>query len=129
MIDNHLRPPILVVEDESLVRMMAVDIFEEAGFKVVEASSGEQALRLFEECESLTALFTDVDLANSIDGFYLARVVHEAHPDMPIIIVSGQYVAKNGDLPAGARFIPKPYNPELVTATLNEMISPANDAV
>lgn len=129
MIDNHLRPPILVVEDESLVRMMAVDIFEEAGFKVVEASSGEQALRLLEECESLTALFTDVDLANSIDGFYLARVVHEAHPDMPIIIVSGQYVAKNGDLPAGARFIPKPYNPELVTATLNEMISPANDAV
>ena len=127
MIDNHLRPPILVVEDESLVRMMAVDMFEEAGFTVVEASSGEKALRLLEECENLTALFTDVDLANSIDGLYLARVVHEAHPDMPIIVVSGQYVAKNGDLPKGARFIGKPYDPQLVTATLSEMISPNKD--
>lgn len=128
MIDNHLRPPILVVEDESLVRMIAVDMFEEAGFKVIEASSGEKALRLLEECGPLTALFTDVDLSNSIDGFYLARVVHEAHPEMPIIVVSGQYVAKNGDLPMGARFIGKPYDPQRVTATLNEMIASAKDA-
>lgn len=122
MTDNKLRPSILVVEDESLVRMMAVDMFEDAGFHVLEASTGEIALKLLSECGDLSALFTDVELANDIDGFYLARVVHDAHPELPIIVVSGQCVAKNGDLPKGARFIGKPYDPEVVTATLNEMI-------
>ena len=125
MADNSTRPSILVVEDESLVRMMAVDMFEEAGFHVLEASTGEKALKLLEEYGDLSALFTDVELANDIDGFYLARVVHDAHPDMPIIVVSGQCVAKNGDLPKGARFIGKPYDPDVVTAMLNEMISQA----
>lgn len=129
MIDNQLRPPILVVEDESLIRMLAVDMFEEAGFRVVEASNGEKALRLVEECGSLTALFTDVELSNSIDGLYLARVVHEAHPETPIIVVSGQYIAKQGDLPDKARFIGKPYDPELVMRTLNDMVSQARPSV
>lgn len=126
MTDIIPRPSILVVEDESLVRMMAVDMFETAGFQVLEASSGEKALKLVEECGDLSVLFTDVDLANHIDGFHLSRVVHDAHPEMHIIVVSGQYVAKKGDLPEGARFIGKPYDPDVVTATLNEMILAAN---
>lgn len=116
------KPPILVVEDEAIVRLMAVDMFEEAGFQVIDAATGERALELIKSCK-LTALFTDVDLANSIDGFYLARVVHEAHPTTPIIVVSGQRSAKAGDLPDGARFIGKPYNPESVTTALAEMIA------
>ena len=123
MIDKKGRPSILVVEDESLIRMVAVDMFEEAGFQVLEASTGERALKLLEECGDLSALFTDVELANGIDGFYLARVAHNSHPEMPIIVVSGQCVAKNGDLPKGTRFIGKPYDPDVVTSTLNEMIA------
>ena len=123
MTDQKALPSILVVEDESLVRMMAVDMFEDAGFHVLEASTGEKALQLLAECGDLSALFTDVELANSIDGFYLARVAHNSHPEMPIIVVSGQSVAKNGDLPKGTRFIGKPYDPAVVTSTLNEMIS------
>lgn len=129
MNDKTIRPSILVVEDESLVRMMAVDMFEDAGFHVLEASSGEKALKLLAECGDLSALFTDVELANGIDGFYLARVVHDAHPEMPIIVVSGQCVAKNSDLPKGARFIGKPYDPDVVTATLSEMISMAEQKI
>jgi CheY-like chemotaxis protein len=105
--------------------MMAVDMFEDAGFSVLEASSGEKALELMKQCGELTALFTDVDLAKTIDGFYLARMVHDAHPQAPIIVVSGQCIATDGDLPEGARFIGKPYDPDVVTATLNEMISAA----
>lgn len=122
---NESLPSILVVEDEALVRMMAIDMFEDAGFHVLDASTGEKALKLLEECGAPSALFTDVELANTIDGFQLARIVHDSHPDMPIIVVSGQCVARNGDLPEGARFIGKPYDPEVVTATLNEMIASA----
>ena len=123
MIDKKALPPILVVEDESLIRMMAVDMFETAGFNVLEASTGAKALKLLDEREDLSALFTDVELANGIDGFYLARVAHKTHPEMPIIVVSGRCVAKTGDLPEGTRFIGKPYAPEVVTSTLSEMIS------
>lgn len=122
MSDRKNQPSILVVEDESIIRMMAVDMFEEAGFHVIEASSGEKALKLLDQHGELSALFTDVDLANTIDGFHLARIVHDAHPNTRIIVVSGQFVAKNGDLPPGARFIGKPYDPEVVTGTLNEML-------
>lgn len=123
MIDQKALPLILVVEDELLVRMMAVDMFEAAGFKVLEASTGAKALKLLDECGDLSALFTDVELANGIDGFHLAQVAHNTHPEMPIIVVSGQCNAKSGDLPEGTRFIGKPYTPEVVTSTLNEMIS------
>lgn len=124
MTENEIRPSILVVEDESIVRMMAVDMFEDAGFSVLEAATGERALDLIRSCE-LSALFTDVELANSIDGYYLARVVHNTHPNMPIIVVSGQRAAREGELPKGARFVSKPYNPNSVIGTLNEMISRA----
>lgn len=119
---------VLVVEDEAIVRLMAVDMFEEAGFHVVEAATGEKALDLIRTCD-LAALFTDVELANSIDGFYLARVVHNTHPDMPIIVVSGQRGARDGELPEGARFIGKPYDPEAVTTALTQMIAAADAKV
>lgn len=126
MTENERRPSILVVEDESLVRMMAVDMFEDAGFSVLEAATGERALDLIRDCD-LSALFTDVELANAIDGFYLARVVHNTHPNLPIVVVSGQRAARDGELTEGARFISKPYDPEVVTATLHEMIAAAEE--
>jgi CheY-like chemotaxis protein len=116
---------ILVVEDESIIRMMAVDMFEDAGFHVLEASTGEKALDLIKTCH-MTGLFTDVQLDQSMDGFYLARLVHDAHPEMPIIVVSGHCVPKSGELPKGARFIAKPYDPSVVTDALREMISAAD---
>ena len=123
MFDHKTRQSILVVEDELLVRMMAVDMFEDAGFHVIEASTGERAIELIQQCNELAALFTDVDLANTIDGFSVARIAHQTQPDMPIIVVSGHRVAKSSDLPPGARFIGKPYNPHNVTAILNEMLT------
>ena len=123
MAENAPRPSILVVDDESLVRSMAVDMFEEAGFHVLEASSGEKALSLIQSCDGLAALFTDVELGNSIDGIYLARVVHGEHPGAAIMVVSGQHVARNGELPRGARFLAKPYDPDAVTKTLHAMLA------
>lgn len=125
MTSDKTQPSILVVEDEAIVRLMAVDMFEEAGFQVLEAATGEKALDLIRSCD-LTALFTDVELANSIDGFYLARVAHNTHPNAPIIVVSGQQGARDGDLPDGARFIGKPYDPEAVITALRTMIAAAS---
>lgn len=120
------QPLILVVEDEAIIRMMAVDMFEDAGFRVLEASTGEAALELIHD-RNLAGLFTDVQLAPSMDGFYLARLVHNKYPELPIVVVSGQCIPERGDLPKGARFIGKPYNADAVTAALRDMISIAAD--
>lgn len=125
MTSDRTEPLILVVEDEAIVRLMAVDMFEEAGFQVIEAASGEKALALINSC-NLAALFTDVELANSIDGFDLARAVRNTHPDAPIIVVSGQRRAKDGDLPEGACFFAKPYAPDHMVTTLKIMIAAAD---
>lgn len=112
---------LLVVEDEAILRMMAVDMFEDAGFTVLEAASGEQALALL-RTHAVAGIFTDVDLSGSIDGFSLARIVHDQHPDAAIIVVSGYREPQKRDLPPEARFVSKPYDLAAVIETLHEML-------
>jgi DNA-binding NtrC family response regulator len=112
---------ILVAEDESLLRMMATDMFEEAGFKVVEATSGEAAVDLLKKAP-VSALFTDVELLGTMDGFQLAWIVHERDPDAAILIVSGRQLPNKDDLPPGAIFLSKPYDLKRVLSSLEQMI-------
>lgn len=117
--ENHA---ILVVEDESLLRMLAIDMFEEAGFHVLEAASGEEALRVLREAPEVSGIFTDVELSGPLDGFSLAQIVSDRHPDAAIIIVSGCRRPAGEDLPNGARFIGKPYDLGFVVRTLDDML-------
>lgn len=68
-------PFALVVDDDALIRMDAADILEEAGFRVLEAATPEQALSVLEQRgESVQLLFTNVQMPPSKnDGFYLAK--------------------------------------------------------
>ncbi len=118
---------ILVAEDESLLRMMASDLFEGAGFKVSEAASGEAALRLLGD-GPVAALFTDVELGGALDGFKLARIAHERNPDTAILVVSGRRVPERSDLPPGAIFVRKPYDLDNVLASLEAMIAQSKPA-
>jgi len=112
---------ILVAEDESLLRMMATDMFEEAGFKVAEASSGEAAVSLLKGAP-ISALFTDVELLGTMDGLQLAWIVHERDPDAAILIVSGRQLPAKDDLPPGAIFLSKPYDLKRVLSSLQQLI-------
>jgi CheY-like chemotaxis protein len=112
---------ILVAEDESLLRMMATDMFEEAGFKVVEASSGEAAVDLLKSAP-VCALFTDVELLGKMDGFELAWIAHRREPEAAILIVSGRRLPDPDDLPPGAIFLSKPYDLKRVLHSLEQLI-------
>ena len=116
---------ILVAEDDSLLRMMASDLFEEAGFKVEEAASGESALRQLGD-GPIAALFTDVELGGDVDGFKLARIAHQRNPGTAILIVSGRRTPNAADLPPGAIFVSKPYDLDRVLESLRSMIGQAN---
>ncbi len=115
------RPVVLVVEDEPLQRMMAVDLVLEAGFEVVEAWSADEAVSILESRSDIRVVFTDVDMPGSMDGLKLAAAVRDRWPPIAIIVTSGQVALKDGMLPAGSVFFSKPYDTDKLSAQLTLM--------
>ncbi len=81
---------VLVVEDEMVLRMRAVDIVEDAGFTAVEAVNADEALSILESRSDISLLFSDIQMPGSMDGLKLAHAVHDRWPAIKIILVSGQ---------------------------------------
>src|SRR6266478_959186 len=119
------RPVVLIVEDELLLRMNAVDMIGAAGFEAIEAANADEAIEVLESRRDITVVFTDIQMPGSMDGLKLARAVRGRWPPIRIIATSGHVHVGETDLPEGGRFLPKPYSPGQVTGVLRELISGA----
>lgn len=115
-------PFVLVVEDDSIIRIGLVDALEEAGFRVVDAATGAAGLSALKRDEKLTALLTDIEMPGTLDGLALARIVHERRPDAAVIVMSGRVRPGAGALPPNARFFDKPYRHDDIVASLQELL-------
>src|SRR5438876_6206934 len=106
MVIDHSSVPavVLVVEDEMLLRMRAVDMVEDAGYISVEAVDADEAVAILESRSDIALLFTDIQMPGSMDGLKLAHAVHERWPPIKIILVSGQLRLASIDIPANSRF-------------------------
>ena len=113
---------VLVVEDEMVLRMRAVDIVEDAGFSAVEAVNADEALAILESRSDIALLFTDIQMPGSMDGLKLAHAVHDRWPDIKIILVSGQVKPSDAERPADSRFFGKPLGVEQMVAELQAMV-------
>ncbi|MEA2816327.1 MAG: hypothetical protein QOE02_4701 [Rhodospirillaceae bacterium] len=102
----------MVVDDDVLERMGASDMFSHAGYRVLEAGSADEALRLLETNADIRVLFTDVSMPGSMSGADLARDVARRWPAIGIIMTSGR--PRPGELPSSMRFHDKPYEPTAV---------------
>jgi CheY-like chemotaxis protein len=122
MTQENERPVVLIVEDEPLVRMLGADVLEEAGFEVVEAFNGDEALEMLEARPDIDVLFTDVNMPGSLDGLDLARVVHARRPDIKLLIASGQVRLSEDQIPDAGRFLAKPYGPEAIIRHVRELM-------
>jgi two-component sensor histidine kinase/CheY-like chemotaxis protein len=91
---------VLVVEDEMVLRMRAVDIVEDAGFAAVEAVNADEALAILESRSDISLLFSDIQMPGSMNGLKLAHAVHERWPSIKIILVSGEVDVADADKPA-----------------------------
>ncbi len=114
------RPVVLIVEDEFLLRMDAVDMIAAAGFEAVQASNADEAIEILEARRDITVVFTDIQMPGSMDGLKLARAVRGRWPPIKIIATSGLEV-RAADLPEGGRFVAKPYSPAEVMGVLREL--------
>jgi two-component sensor histidine kinase/CheY-like chemotaxis protein len=115
-------PNVLVVEDEMVLRMRAVDIVEDAGFNPVEAVNADEALAILESRSDIALLFTDIQMPGSMDGLKLAHAVHNRWPDIKIMLVSGQVRPSDNERPADSRFFGKPLAVEQMISELQAMV-------
>jgi CheY-like chemotaxis protein len=127
MVLDHCGVPsiVLVVEDEMLLRMRAVDMVEDAGFTPLEAVDADEAVAILESRSDIALLFTDIQMPGSMDGLKLAHAVRERWPPIKIILVSGQLKAANIDIPADSRFFGKPLEDREMIAEMRNMIGHA----
>jgi CheY-like chemotaxis protein len=127
MVLDRSAPPavVLVVEDEMLLRMRAVDMVEDAGFTSVEAVDADEAVAILESRSDIALLFTDIQMPGSMDGLKLAHAVRQRWPPIKIILVSGQLKLANADIPADSRFFGKPLEAEEMIAEMRRLIGQA----
>jgi len=110
-----------VVEDDAMVRAMAVDALEEEGFEVLEAPSADYALSLLESRSDIGVVFTDVTMPGTLNGFDLARLVRSRYPRIHVLVSSGALPSGfSGEAP-DARFVPKPYRMSDVVRIIRHM--------
>src|SRR5471030_2082667 len=113
---------VLVVEDEMMLRMRAVDIVEDAGFTPIEAVNADDALTILESRSDIKLLFTDIQMPGTMDGLKLAYAVHQRWPLIKIILVSGQLKLTDNDKPPDSRFFGKPLDVKHMIAEMQDMI-------
>jgi two-component sensor histidine kinase len=113
---------VLIVEDELVLRMRAVDIVEDAGFASVQATNADQAISILENRSDISVLFTDIQMPGSMDGLKLAHAVHDRWPSIKIILVSGQIKPQKGEAPTDSLFFGKPLESAKMISELQDMV-------
>jgi CheY-like chemotaxis protein len=112
---------ILVVEDDPLIRDMAVTALTEEGFDVVEAETAEEALARCAE-ETADVLVTDIELPGDLTGWDVAEQCRQSSPSLPVIYASGHSGARMRSVP-GSSWLPKPYGPDQLVDTVRNLAS------
>lgn len=115
------RTVVLVIEDEPILRMMALDLVEDAGFEALEARNGDEAVRLLETRMDIRIVFSDIDLGVGLNGIKLAGAIRDRWPPVEIIMTSGKVKPAVGDLPERGLFFDKPYRREDITAAMRKL--------
>ena len=121
MEDCAVRAVVLLVEDEAMIRMGATVLLEEMGCEYFEASSADEAISLLERHSHITIVFTDVQMAGSMDGLQLAAYARNRWPPLKFRIVSGNHLVTEAELPEGARFFSKPYHESVIQETIRAL--------
>lgn len=109
---------VLIVEDEPILRMDAVEFIEEAGFATIEAAHADEAIAILKARHDIAFVFTDIEMPGSMDGIRLAHAVRDGWPPITIVVSSGRVVPAQVELPAEVLYIRKPYRAEQVIAAL-----------
>lgn len=114
---------VLVVEDDAILRLHALDIVEEAGFTAIEAKNADEAIAILESRSDIALLYTDINMPGSMDGLKLAHAVRDRWPPIKIVVVSGHVQLDQSELPSQSRFFGKPFEVQKMISELRDLIA------
>ncbi|KPA87750.1 hybrid sensor histidine kinase/response regulator [Pseudomonas asplenii] len=117
---------VLVVDDEPQVRMLEVDLLEERGYKVLEASDGATGLKILQSPIRIDLLVSDVGLPGGMNGRQLAELARQTRPGLKVLFVTGyaeHSVIGDGNLAPGMHVMTKPFALDDLANRVREVIS------
>jgi DNA-binding NtrC family response regulator len=130
--ETSARPQsVLIVEDEPLVRASLSDYLQQCGFRVLEASTANEAILLIIQSDvEIDVVFSDVMMPGTLDGLGLAQWIKSNRPHLPIILTSGdaQKALAAKDLCEAQTFVNKPYELGAVVVQMRALIEDARRA-
>ena len=101
---------LLVVEDEVIIRLFVSDMLRDAGYDVIEAASGDEALDILKAGISVDLVLSDMRMPGSTDGLALLAFVRYNFVELPVIITSGHLAPGTAIAEGAVHFLPKPYD-------------------
>jgi signal transduction histidine kinase/PAS domain-containing protein len=117
---------LLVIDDEATVRMLMVQVLEDAGYRTLDAADGPSGLRLLETNSAIDLLVTDVGLPGGMNGRQVADAARVARPRLKVLFVTGfaeHAVLGDGDLEPGMAVMSKPFTMGHLAAKVREMLA------
>jgi CheY-like chemotaxis protein len=117
-------PTVLVVDDDVLIRMVIADYLRECGFRVVEAANADEAVAVL-EATPVDAVFSDVHMPGSMNGFGLAALVRQRYPGVAVTLTSGitRKADAAGELCMDGPLLAKPYEPAEVERRIRALLA------
>jgi CheY-like chemotaxis protein len=104
------KPVVLIVEDEIMVRTVAVEIAYDAGFSVLQAADSDEAIRVLQSRSDIGVVLTDIDMPGTLDGLELAQAIRHRWPSIEVVVTSGKMRPGADELPERSYFVRKPYD-------------------
>jgi CheY-like chemotaxis protein len=114
---------VLVAEDELLVRMVVVEVLRDAGFEVLEAGDGVEAIEIL-SCSAVDLLMTDIQMPR-MNGYQLVEAVLSRWPGMKILLVTGYARDAVPDSVASAALhtLNKPFDVDRLPALISDLLA------
>ncbi len=116
---------VLVIDDEPTVRLLVVDLLQEAGYRVLEAGDGVAGLKILQSDVRIDLLITDVGLPGGMNGRQVADAARVLRPKLKVLFITGyaeNAIIGNGHLEPGMQVITKPFAMEALGTKVRDII-------
>ena len=116
---------VLVVEDETAVRMVVTEVLSDLGYTVLEAENGQSGLQIIESRARIDLLLTDVGLPGGMNGRQLADAARQRRPNLKVLFFTGyaeSAAVRDGRMERGMEIMIKPFALDALAAKVEQMI-------
>jgi DNA-binding response OmpR family regulator len=123
--ESNLIPTVLVVDGEVLIRTEIAAYLRRCGYRVIEAASGDEALPVLLDDDTIKIVLADVQLAGSLDGFALAQWVRRHTPNVGVMLAGTvqRATVAAGELCEDGPLLSKPYDPQIVADRIRRLVA------